>query len=574
MSYLVIEDFRLGMDRRKQRISGVAGALWDGINGHITRGGDFERRKKFVAKYTLPANTFGLTQINRRLYVFGSVTTPTGIPPSITYQRLQHTGAANMMTLLDVSRFNSQIYAVAEFDNGDIYHYYDGARVTDWDTVAAGIMSNANIAQRLANKISLDPRYIASAVGGTITIEAAIAGTAFAISGSVTGATGVFTLTQVQANAPGVAQIWTAVASGAVTAGDAWKLTIDGLDYVTTSLASGMGITAMTYQTKMYSVTTSLLEFSKVNDPTAISAGTGSGFINMTNQNEDNEVLVGTQIYQNRMAIFSRDNVQIWLIAVDPTNNAFQQNMQNTGALSSRSILQYGNIDVFYLSDSGIRSIKARDASNAPAVNDVGVAIDSFVLDYMATLNGKQIQRASAVIEALTGRYWLALHNRIIVYSYFPGSKITAWTYYDLVDEIGANDITDMVKAGNRMYLRSGNTIYLYGGDTNAVYPNDNEITTTVSIPYLSAEKPATIKGVKSFDAGMTNTWTVKLLPDAADDTLELAVGTFNGTTFSPFTENPIQQPLALFAVKMTCSKAGPATVSKMVVHFDVENET
>lgn len=573
MSYLVIEDFRLGMDRRKQRISGVAGALWDGINGHITRGGDFERRKKFVAKHGLPAGTHGLTQINRRLYVFGSVATPTGVPPSITYQRLQHTGAASMQSLLDVTRFNSKIYAVAEFTNGDIFHYYDGTRVSDWDTVAAGIMSNANIAARLAAKISLDPRYIASAVDGTVTIEAAIAGTSFVITGSVTGATGALTLTQVQANAPGVAQIWTAVCSGSVTAADEWLITVDGVGYASTTRASGMGVTAMTYQTKVYSVTASLLQFSKVNDPTLVATGTGSGFINMTNQNEDNDQLIGTQIYQNRMAIFSRDNVQIWLLAVDPANNSFQQNLQNTGALSSRTILQYGNIDVFYLSDSGVRSIKARDASNAPAVNDVGVAVDSFVIEYLATLNGSQVARACAMIEPLTGRYWLALHNRIMVYSYFPGSKITAWTYYDLTDEIGDVDITNMVKAGDRVYLRAGDTIYLFGGDTNEVYPSAGEVEATVSIPFLSASKPATVKGVKSFNAGMTNAWQVNLIPDVTDDTIKLDVGTFVESTFDPFTTHPIQQPVALFAVEMKCSAAGPATVSKMVVHFDVEAE-
>lgn len=578
MSYVVIEDFRLGMDRRKKRVSGVAGALWDGINGHITRGGDFERRKKFVSKYSLPAGTFGLTQINQRLYVFGSGVTPTGIPPSITYQRLQHTGTANMDEIIDVSRFNSKIYAVASFDNGDVFHYYDGSRVTDWDTVAGGIMSLSTVAARLAAKISLDSRYIASAIGTTITIEAAIADTPFTITASAVNGAGTddqsITLTLVQSAAPGAAQIHTAVVAGTVDADDQFTITIDGINYVTTTLGSAMGLTALTYESKLYSVTTSLLEFSKVNDPTLFSSGTGSGFINMTNQNEDNEALVGVQIYQNRMAIFSRDNVQVWLIAVDPTNNAFQQNLQNTGALSSRSILQYGNIDVFYLSDSGIRSIKARDASNAPAVNDVGVAIDSFVQDYIADLDGSQIQRACALIEPLTGRYWLALHNIIIVYSYFPGSKITAWTYYDLTDEIANNDITEMVKVGSRVYIRSGDTVYLYGGDTGAEYPAKGECIATVGLPFLSAEKPATVKGVKSFDAAMENTWNVKLLPNPKDDSIELNVGTFNGTTFSPFANNPIQQPLALFAVKMTCAEAGYASVSKVVVHFDVEGET
>lgn len=103
--------------------------------------------------------------------------------------------------------------------------------------------------------------------------------------------------------------------------------------------------------------------------------------------------------YQNRIAIFSRNSIQIWIIAVDPANNTFQQTVENTGALSARSVLQYGNIDVFYLNDQGVRSLRARDSSNAPAVNDVGVAIDSFLQEFIATLSGEQISRACSAIE-------------------------------------------------------------------------------------------------------------------------------------------------------------------------------
>ena len=734
MSYIVIDDFRLGMDRRKQRIAGVAGALWDGVNGHISRGGDFERRKKFVKKYMLPAGlTFGAAQISKQLYVFGSGSTPANMPAGVNYQQLAHPSGANLIQVMDVTNFGGKLYTVAAFDNGDIFHFYDGARVTSWDTVAAGIASNASIASALAAKIDLDPRYVASAIGSVITISAVNAGTAFTISSSAVnnGSTNdqTLALAQVQANVvavpetvatmdieiigghtgaspseilfmlidngateyrivdgtnsaggvvytgnnettatrmaniinansdttgftaevvlnsdptsinyflntivrisapPGfgsiansfnarisptfsmayrvgstiyttrdtflagevdiincmtggvnaivpVSQVYTATVGGTFEGADVFTLTIDGVNYITTGLASGMGITALTYQSKVYSVTTSLLEFSAVGDPTAWASGTGYGFIAMTNQNDDNEALVGMQQYQNRIAIFSRDNIQIWIIAVDPSQNTFQQSIQNTGALSIRSIKQYGNLDVFYLNDSGVRSIRARDASNAPAVNDVGVAIDTFIQAWIATLSGTQIGRAVSVIEPIDSRYWIALNNRVFVYSFFPGSKISAWTYYDLTDEIGTADISDMVKVGNRVYIRAGDALYLYGGDNNAVYPNDDEIIATLSLPFLSASKPATIKGVKGFDVGLSGVWDCKLLPVAQDDSVEIEIGIFTESTFSAFTDNPIQAPGPLFAVKMTCSKAGPATVSNMVIHFDSEGET
>lgn len=710
MSYIIVDDFRLGMDRRKQRISGVAGALWDGINGHITRGGDFERRKKFVAKYTLPTGgTFGLAQVNKQLFVFGNGSDP-GVPPGVTYQECDHPSNAAMTEVLDVTTFSSKFYVVAAFADGSIYHYYDGARVTAWDTVAHANASNDAVAAALAQKVDLDPRYISSALDNVVTVEAAIAGTAFTISGSATSSQ-TLTIATPQANVTAVpetaasftitvnsgdpnpnsfltaltiggvnylgtvnwitsnavtahiiaAQInnasalpggppvggpqYTAMASAgvvtvtappglgtsangvAVTAGNTiggsipdfsittpagtytnfavgtsigsfaggvnaiaavaqvstatvagtyadaavFTLTLNGTDYLITGLASGYGITALTYMGKVYSVTASLLEFSALDDASDWS-GTGSGFINMTNQSDDNESLVGIRQYQNWIAIFSRFNTQIWVLAVDPANNTFQQSVQNTGALSTRSIIQYGNIDVFYLNDSGIRSLRARDASNAPNVADVGVAIDTFVQTFMDTLTGYQIGRACAVIEPRDGRYWLAMNNRIFVYSNFPGSKITAWTYYDLTDEIGTADISDMVRAGNRVYLRSGDTLYLYGGDTNQVYPDAGEIEATISVPYLSANKLATVKGVKSFDVGLQNTWNAFLLPSPADDTIELNIGSFIKSTYG-LNDNPIQHPTPLFAVRMSCLAAGYASITNMAIHFDMEDE-
>lgn len=719
MSYLTIDDFKLGMDRRKDRISGLPGALWDGINGHINRGGDFERRKKFVSKYALPVGTtFGLTQLNKQLFVFGSSASPGTIPAGVTYQQLAHPGSANMTGILDVTTFGGKIYAVATYDNGDIFHFYDGSRITGWDTIASAASSNTAVAAALASAISLDPRYIVSSIGSVITVIAAVAGTAFTISESVVQAVSndqTITLSTVQANVSAVAETaasftmtitdgtpsndpanpdqnavytlrdansislidapvpwvvsnaftaqaianavnakyaadaltgvvgytasvsdnvvtinapagqgvsanglhifsrtvgnlsWdsptvtgitntgaTEVDTGALSGGSdavapvaqvvtatiggtyqnaaGYTLTVDSVDYVTTGLAAGMGTTALSYNQRVWSCATSLLDYCGLAAPTDWT-GTSAGFINMQNQNADNEPLVGIQQYQAEIAVFTRQNIQIWVLAVDPASNTFKQSVQNTGALSARSIIPYGNIDVFYLDTSGVRSLRARDASNAPAVNDVGVAIDTFIQDFLSTLTGKQISRACAVIEPKDGRYWLALHNRIFVYTFFPGSRINAWTYYDLTDEIGDIDITEMVRAGNRVYLRAGDNIYLYGGDTGVVYPGNNEILATLSIPFLSANKPATVKNISAFDIGCRGVWHAYLLPLPQDDSQELDIGIFTEPSYS-MNSSPIQCPTPLFALKMVCNTAGAATISNLAVHFRYEEET
>lgn len=697
------------MDRRKKRVAGVPGALWSGINGHITRGGDFERRKKFVLKYALPAGlTLGLAQIGQQLYVFGAGASPAGMPAAVNYQQLVSPTASFITAILDVTTFSSKLYVVAQFNDGTIYHYYNGTRVAAWDTIAAANGNNAAIAAAFAARIGSDPRYIVSSVGSVVTLVAAVAGTAFSISSSAVNGGGVndqtFVTATPQANVAAVVEMkasfqftvlgqnggnmqnftidgnryllsvrwagsntitagrlaaaindpfrgiggvpvgtdpWTATSSGAVvtlhapaghgtssngvvvtgqgtmtiststgvfgptaypfgtvfgvsaggvnavapvaqvstlTVGgtyealDQFTATVDAIAYVIRGQAAAMGITALTYFGKVYSVVGSLLYFSKINDPTDWS-GTGSGFISIVNQDSDSEGLVGISQFQGRVAIFSRFNTQVWVLAVDPANNTYQQSVQNTGALSNRSLLQYGNIDTFYYSDSGARSLRARDASNAPSVSDIGVAIDTFLQEFAGTLSGQQRARACAVIEPVDSRYWLAIHNRIFVYSFFTGSKINAWTYYDLTDEIGTADISEIVRAGNRTYLRSGDSIYLYGGDSGAVYPDDDEIETTLALPFLSANKPGTIKGVNGFDAGLSGIWDAFLLPDPNDDTKQIEIGTFSESTYN-LTKNPIENPSPLVAITMTCNRAGPASVSNIVIHFDVEDES
>ena len=50
MAYIVIEDFRAGLDRRKLPVSSPQGSLQSLENAHITRGGEIEKRLALVAK--------------------------------------------------------------------------------------------------------------------------------------------------------------------------------------------------------------------------------------------------------------------------------------------------------------------------------------------------------------------------------------------------------------------------------------------------------------------------------------------------------------------------------------------
>jgi hypothetical protein len=274
-------------------------------------------------------------------------------------------------------------------------------------------------------------------------------------------------------------------------------------------------------------------------------------------------------VMANRRAIFSENNIRIWSVSEDASANVFIQTLQNTGTIASRSVIAYGANDVFYLAASGIRSIKARDSSNAAYVSDVGTPIDTHIREYLATLTEEEASGAVGIVEPIDGRFWLGIKNRIYVLSYFPSAKISAWSYY----EVDFN-IKNMAKVGDKIYVRGTDStdgvdyLYLHGGLGNDTYPAANEDICTVELPYLSANDPAGKKHLIGYDIVGINKWKVYLLPTPKDETVVQYLGEADGVTY----DEPrfgVDFITPLFALTLTCDEAGPATLSALAMHYD-----
>lgn len=686
MAYIFVENFNLGLDRRKKRVSGQPGSLWVGKNVHLTRGGEVESRKAFVSKYTLPAGTFGLHALSGDLYCFGSIPDP-GVPAGVTYQRLVHSdGSTAMSGLLIAENFDGFIYVIAEFVDGNVFHYYNGQRVTAWDGIAINVLDIDSVARSLALQIDASVDFTASASSNVITIAAATPGTSFTIasfalnygaindsnialaetqanvtaltevaptasfvvtggtagggnqvsnvkidgidlmSGAVLWATsnantaslvaaainshtsspdytavangpnititaaagvgatgnnlvlsvtvgGTVTVGSLVNMAGGVtartaqAQTYTATVTGTFEDADVYGILLNGEEFSTSGFSAGPGRIALTFKNKVYSTTANLIYFSALNIPTQWGSGDGSGFISISAGDSNSDDITALEAYQNFMAIFAREAIQIYFMDPDPAQNAQIQTLHNTGTRAPKSALAYGSNDVFYLSDSGVRSLRARDSSNAAYVNDVGTAIDPVLLEFLATLTDEQIENAVAVLEPESDRYWMAVGDRIWVFSYFPGGKISAWSWYE-----PGFEISDFARTGGRLYARSGDTIYLYGGDDNATYPAADEAPYVVGLPFLSANKPGTRKNLMGIDLACEGVWSVKALVDPTDETVELDLGTFNGTTYYDQREAALGD-VTHVALELTCTDGGYASISNLCIHYDGENE-
>lgn len=578
MPYIQVQDIRQGMDRKRdQRVVGELGTAWTITNGHLSRGGDIQRRKKFVKQTGhFPSTTAGLYVINDTLYTNGyDSAEAVNVPSGVTHLLTQHpTPTVAIERVLDAEPFDGKLYSIIEFVDGNIYHYYDTNRVTDWDTLASTIGSNNAVAAALADAIDNSSVVSASVVDAVITITSSILGTAFTITQATvnngSNPDQAITLLETVANAPGVAQVYTATISGTFETADQFTITINTTEiYTVTGGASGTGTSVLTFKQKLYSTASANLYFSALNAPTQWISGVDYGFLNMASQVAGQETLTAAEEYQGLMVIFSENAIRIWSISEDSAANVFVQTLQNTGTVAPRSVVPYGANDVFYLSSSGIRSIKARDSSNAAYVSDVGTSIDTHIREYMDTLTQEEIRDAVGIVEPIDGRFWIGIKNRIYVLSYFPSAKISAWSYYE-VDFT----IKNLAKKGDQIYVRGTDQsddidyLYLYGGIDNATYPSANEDICVIELPYFSASDPAGKKHLLGFDIVGINSWNVDLLPDPNDDQVEINLGTATGVTYGQ-PRFGVDETTPLFALTLTCSGAGKATLSALAMHYD-----
>lgn len=437
--------------------------------------------------------------------------------------------------------------------------------------------SNSNTAASIAANITAHtstPNYNATSIGNKVIISAVAnsgdSPNGFAIvvteAGDVTHSTEIAMSGGVTAVA-GVSQVTEFTISGTWEAGDTYQLILNGTVFGGTTA----NYTSLVLDKKVYVTVGSLLRFCKINSPVdwdeTITSNIGAGFINISNHYSGSDALTGLGIYNNDLVIFSRRAIQRWNMKADPEDNTKLQIIRSTGTRSHKSILPYSDSDLLYLSDSGIRTLKARDSSNTARSNDIGRAIDPLILAQLKTLTANEITSAPAITEGEDGRAWFALKDKIYVLSSFPGSgsgNISAWSLYE-----PGFDVDDMIDVDARVYLRSGNTIYLYGGDENTTYDSS---TVTIQMPFLDAKKPAHFKELLGINADCQGTFNVDILVDPTDLNQIVHIGEITDMTYLDENIYAVGDTTH-FAPKLVSTQAGEVSLSNFAVHYAIEDE-
>lgn len=480
MAYLKIENFKLGVDLRNSPTSAEPGSLRTLKNAFVTAGGEIEKRKTLTSIGALPAGlTSGLAFRGTQLVVFGT-TSPANVsnlPANVAYQELIPTSnpALTIDTILDVQNYGASLYVVARMSDGETYHFYDGAEVTD-----------------------------ANALGNNVTA----------------------------------------------------------------------------HQQKLYAVDGTNLHFSGVATPTDWTTGVGAGVIDVSTQDVGTTDLVGLVRYYSYMAVMGRTFIQVWGLDPDPTSNALLQTLPNIGLVAANAAAGYGNGDVLFLSDTGIRSIRARDSSNAAVLNDIGSPVDALVQEKRGTLTPAAAEKLKALVDPLTGHFWLVWGSEAIVLALYPNSKVSAWSVFDF-----STEIDDIVIANSRIAVRRGDELFVYGSvppSGNPFDPNTPVGTTAavydaspveIETPFLDAGRPTAVKRWTGLDLTCQGTWEVYVNPDPYQPDAWVKVATVTRDTWGE-ERLPIDMDGSHLAVKMISTYSGKARVAAMALHFEGGNES
>lgn len=328
----------------------------------------------------------------------------------------------------------------------------------------------------------------------------------------------------------------------------------------------------LTHTEKMYVGSGETLFFSAVGNSAdyGAGAGVGDGFIVMSTHAEGSEDITGLGRYDELMAVFSRRTIQTWFVDPDPSLNRQAQVLNSTGCVAPRSVTQFGDGDLFYLDLSGIRSLRARDSSNSAATTDIGSPIDPIVLDLREQLGEAALANAVGVIEPRDGRFWMAVNDRIYVFSFFSASKVSAWSEYR-----PGFVVEDMLAWDDKVWIRSGDTIYAYGG-TGVAQQYSDDVQAEVWLPYLDANEPFREKHVHGLDLAVRGAWSVALAMDPNNLEAEDEVARVNLTTYGHTRIDAVGGGTHLslrFRSLAPASATKPAILGSAVIHFSGDAE-
>ncbi len=478
MPAITFESFDAGLDLRKSADTADANRLRVMRNCYLTTGKQIRKRPGLRRIAQLEAGTKGLIAAEGYLNTFyaqGSITHSNSL---FRARKVPHPSSAeNVARVHFGDMFYGYLYAAIEYENGDTYHHY----LDDPGAWAAATTYAANAFRRPTVENGF--RYEVTAGGG--------------------GASG------------GTEPTWP-TAVGATVVDNALTWTCRAYTITDTKCPHTKGVAKQ--QGKIYAIRGEVVRFCKTADARDWTTASDAGFLPVGSQQTGAQTALVLAPFQEKLAVFFVDGVQIWNADPDPALTALAQRIYNVGSRYRRSPIQMSG-DTFFLSDIGFRSVTMSGISENLQDSDVGSPIDSGVVPTLTT----DLDPLSVFYPG-GGQFWCIIDRTAWVYSFSRTSKLAAWSEYTF-----PFDVDDAASLNGELYLRSGDLVYRVDDD---YYTDDGEmIKVKAGFPFLNFKQPGVLKMLTGIDALLEGSWTVAHKFDPRNSALETDETPISGNT-------------------------------------------
>ena len=220
--------------------------------------------------------------------------------------------------------------------------------------------------------------------------------------------------------------------------------------------------------------------------------------------------------YRSKLVVFNSDNTQVWNTDVNPININLETVLGSIGSQWSMCINPVGD-DLFFLTDSGFRSIGQQIYTGNLQDTDVGSPIDELVQAKLLAetrVGSGTFEPASAFYHGL-GQYMCFIDKEIFVFTFARMSRVTAWSRY-----LTQYTIQNIAPYGEYMFVRMNNDVYVFNP---ASFQDDGAtaIPLEITSSYQAFKKPGRWKQIFGQDVMFNGTANVSHRWDARDPTQE-----------------------------------------------------
>jgi hypothetical protein len=322
----------------------------------------------------------------------------------------------------------------------------------------------------------------------------------------------------------------------------------------------------LTRDQKIYALCNRTLYYSQLNVPTVWDTTTGAaesgGLIELGRFIPVGQRGTNLSVFREYLAIFFRHYVIMYQTDPDPAKNFYVNLMPNIGAVADQSVASYGTENLIFLAPMGVRSLQQTYGTSIASTSDIGTPID----DVLSDLESFD-QDALAIIEPLTGQYWLKWAGGIIfVFSKYSESEVQGWSTF-----LTGFEIQDMrVWNSSRVILLSNDgTILIYGGGVEVGHEEFDGSFCAIRTPYMDLGAPGVKKTMTQFDMGMLGTWQVRLGDNPLDVNSRQIIGTFAEHTYSDEIAG-MNSFSSHFDFDMYSEENGPSLINNVTLHYNI----